>query len=213
MKKATIGLVDDHQLFLKSLVLMLESFKNYEVVIEALNGKDLQEKLTAKTIVPDIMLIDVSMPVMNGIETAQWLSTNYPAMKLVALSMNNDEYAVIAMLKAGCCAYLLKDAHPNELENALKEIIEKGFYNSDASNINFRKLLANQVNEKPLLNEKEKEFLGLACSDLTYKQIAGLMKVSERAVDNYRENLFEKLNVQSRVGMALEAIIKGLVIL
>jgi len=158
------------------------------------------------------MLIDVSMPVMNGIETAQWLSANYPSMKLAALSMNNDEHAVIAMLKAGCCAYLLKDAHPNDLENALKEIVEKGFYNSDISNINFRKLLSGKnINEKPLLTDKEKEFLSLACSDLTYKQIAALMKVTERAVDNYRENLFEKLNVQSRVGMALEAIRKGLV--
>lgn len=118
--KTTIGLVDDHQLFLKSLSLMLESFKNYDVIVEALNGKDLIEKLKARKTMPEIMLIDVNMPVMNGVETAKWLTENYPDMKLAALSMNADDHAIVSMFKAGCCAYMLKDTHPTELEKALK---------------------------------------------------------------------------------------------
>lgn len=208
--KLTIGLVDDHQLFLKSLQLMLESFKVYEVVVEALNGEDLKNKLKGSRTVPDLMLVDVNMPVMDGIATCQWLSEQYPAMKLIALSMNDTDNAIIDMIKAGCCAYLLKDTHPNELEKALQEVIAKGFYNADASNINFRRLLL-KSHEQPtvILTEKEKQFLHYACSELTYKQVAAKMNMSERTIDGYRESLFQKFHVQSRVGLCLEALRKG----
>lgn len=210
--KINIGLVDDHQLFLKSLGLMLESFKNYEIVLEASNGKDLQQKITGKKILPDIILIDVNMPVMNGIETATWLNENYPQIKLVALSMNADDHAIIAMFKAGCSAYLLKDTHPNELEKALEEIDKKGYYNADAGNINFRKLLSKADDKNELnLSDREATFLQYACSELTYKQIAAQMHLSERTIDGYREALFKKFNVQSRVGLCLEAIRKDLI--
>lgn len=210
--KVAIGIIDDHLLFLKSLSLMLKSFGNYEVVIEAQNGKDLQEKMAHKTKLPSILLIDVNMPVMNGLETAKWLTAHYPEIKLVALSMNDADKIIIDMIKAGCCAYLLKETHPDELEKALHEIYTMGVYNADASNINFRRLLATEK-ETILISEREKAFLQLACSDRTYKEIAILMGLSERTIDGYRESLFGKLNVQSRVGLALEAIRKGLVAL
>lgn len=210
--KIRIGIIDDHQLFSKSLTLMLQSLDNYEVVIEASNGKDLQEKITNLGYhqLPEIMLIDVNMPVMGGIETAEWVNLKYPSIKLVALSQNDSEKTIIGMIKAGCCAYLLKDTHPNELEKALNEIRSKGFYNADASNINFRRLLEYE-REALKITDREKIFLQLACSDKTYKQIASEMHLSERTIDGYRESLFQKLNVQSRVGMALEAIRKELV--
>ena len=208
--KLTIGLVDDHQLFLKSLQLMLESFKVYEVVVEALNGEDLKNKLKGSRTIPDLMLVDVNMPVMDGIATCKWLSEPYPAMKLIALSMNDTDNAIIDMIKAGCCAYLLKDTHPNELEKALQEVIAKGYYNADASNLNFRRLLL-KSSEPPtvILTEKEKQFLSYACSELTYKQVAAKMNLSERTIDGYREALFQKFHVQSRVGLCLEALRKG----
>ena len=208
--KISIGIIDDHKLFLMSLVLMLDTFKKYEVIIQASNGQDLKDKMRLSLHHPEIMLIDVNMPVMDGLETTAWLSQNYPEIKLVALSMTDTDSTVIEMIKAGCCAYLLKDTHPNELEKALNEIYLRGQYNADVSNINFRRLLNHKPNV-PLLNEKEKVFLKLACSDLTYKQIASLMFLSERTIDGYREKLFEKLNVQSRVGMVLEAIRKNIV--
>lgn len=213
--KIKIGLVDDHQLFLKSLELMLATFTNCEVVIEAFNGEDLQEKLALQpSILPDIILLDVAMPIMNGIETAKWLSTNHPSIKLIALSMNDNDKSIIAMIKAGCCAYLLKDSHPTVLETALIEVAQKGYYNGDLSNIDYKKILVSQYTEDEIcLSEKEKNFLQEACSDLTYKQIAVIMNISERSVDNLREVLFQKLNVKSRVGMALEAVRKNLVTL
>lgn len=208
--KITIGIIDDHILFTKSLSLMLESFNDYTVVIEARNGKDLQERMLQKTNIPSIMLIDVNMPVMNGLETAKWLNAQYPQIKLVALSMNDNDKVIIDMIKAGCCAYLLKETHPDELEKALLEINTRGYYNADASNINFRRLLTSEK-EAVQISEKEKIFIQYACSDMTYKQIASLMSLSERTIDGYRESLFGKLKVQSRVGLALEAIRKGLV--
>ncbi|WP_346239079.1 response regulator [Niabella insulamsoli] len=210
--KTKIGLVDDHQLFLKSLSLMLESFKVYDVTLEASNGKELQEKIKQRKELPDIILIDVNMPVMNGIETAKWLTENYPQIKPVALSMNADDNAIISMFKAGCCGYLLKDTHPNELEKALDEINRRGYYNADAGNINFRRVLmkADEKEEHPI-TPKEMIFLQFACSELTYKQIASEMNLSERTIDGYRESLFKKFNVQSRVGLCLEALRKKLV--
>ncbi len=210
----TLGIADDHQLFLKSLSLLISSLVDFTIVIEAMNGKDLIEKINAKKIEPDIILLDVNMPVMDGKQTAEVLSKTHPAVKLVALSMKDDDATIISMIKAGCCSYLLKDIHPEELNKALHEIYKKGYYNSDAANINYRRLLQHQEKQNEMqLTEKEKHFLQLACSDATYKQIASSMNVSERTVDGYRENLFKKLNVQSRTGMALEAIRRNLVIL
>jgi len=209
-----IGIVDDHQLFLKSLALLIESIPGCEIVVEALNGKDLGEKLEQKKVLPDILLVDVNMPIMDGPATAVYMQRHYAGVKLVALSMKDDDNTILTMLRAGCCAYLLKDIHPNELEKAILEIDKKGYYNADASNINFRRLLLHAQKEDSLnLSDREKKFLQLACSDLTYKQIAQEMIVSERTVDGYREALFQKLSVQSRVGMALEAIRRNLVVI
>jgi DNA-binding NarL/FixJ family response regulator len=158
------------------------------------------------------MLIDVNMPKLDGFATTEWLQKNFPSMHLVALSMNDHDKSIIRMIKAGCCSYLLKDTHPVELEKALRQIHESGYYNADASNLNYRRLLQFQKDEETLhLSDREKAFLKLACSELTYKQVAAEMHVSERTVDGYRENLFLKLRVQSRVGLCLEAIRRELV--
>ena len=210
--KIKVGLVDDHQLFLKSLSLMLDSFRNYDVVLEASNGKDLQQKISGRKELPEIILLDVNMPVMNGPETAQWLSKEHPEIKIVALSMNADDDAIISMFRSGCCAYLLKDTHPTELEKALDEVNRKGYYNADAGNINFRRILMKSDDQGEFtLTAKEQIFLQHACSELTYKQIAAEMNLAERTIDGYRESLFKKFNVQSRVGLCLEALRKGLV--
>lgn len=208
--KIKVGLVDDHQLFLKSLSLMLETLKDFEVVVEALNGKDLQQKLQGKKEPPDLMLIDVNMPVMDGVETTAWLQQHFPAVKLVALSMNDKDGAIIKMFKAGCCAYLLKDVHPAVLEKALHEVYTKGYYNADAAQFNPGRLL-HRAEKEITLTPKEHQFLKLACTEMTYKQVAAEMGVTERTVDGYREALFQKFGVQSRVGLCLEALRKEFV--
>ncbi len=212
MSRITLGIADDHQLFLKSVSLLINSLDNFEILLEALNGKDLVEKLHAAKTQPDILLVDVTMPVMDGEATVAYVTQHFPAIKTVALSMKDDDVTILKMIKAGCCAYLLKDIHPDELEKALLEIHNKGYYNADAFNINYRRLLITAKKEEAIaLTEREKTFLSFACSDLTYKQIAGEMFVSERTVDGYRESLFQKFSVQSRVGLVLEAIRKNLV--
>jgi len=212
--KIRVGLVDDHQLFIKSLALLVESLGSYEVTLEALNGRMLQEKVAqmAPERLPQLMLIDVNMPVMDGPDTAVWLRKEFPSMHLVALSMNDREQSVIAMIRAGCCAYLLKDTHPNDLEKALAEIAAQGYYNGDQRHLNYRRLLAAELEEaKYRLTPREQAFLQQVCSDRTYKQIAQEMGVTERTIDGYREALFEKFNVGSRVGLCMEAVRRGLV--
>jgi DNA-binding NarL/FixJ family response regulator len=209
--KINIGIVDDHQLFLKSLSVLIESFPTFKIVLDALNGEALLNKLATAETLPDILLLDVNMPVMDGANTATIISSKYPQIKMIALSMKDDDVSVIKMIKAGCCAYLLKDIHPDELEKALNEVYTKGYYNADVSNINYRRLILKTNEQEIVFTERERTFLKLACSDFTYKQIALQMHLSERTIDGYREALFQKMNVQSRTGMALEALRRNLV--
>jgi DNA-binding NarL/FixJ family response regulator len=207
-----IGIADDHQLFLKSLSLLISGFSGFQIVAEAMNGKEMLDKLANLPAAPDIVLLDVNMPVMDGAKATEAVLKLYPTVKVVALSMKDNDATIIEMLKAGCCAYLLKDIHPTELEKALREIFTTGVYYNDASNVNYRRLLL-QSEQKQTLTDREREFLSLACSDLTYKAIAVKMNVTERTVDGYREILFNKLNVQSRTGMVLEGLRRQLVTL
>jgi DNA-binding NarL/FixJ family response regulator len=207
-----IGIADDQQLFLRSLSTLIDTFGSFRVVVATLNGEQLLQKLSVMTTLPDIALIDVNMPIMDGVTTVRRMAGEYPQVRTIALSMKDDDYTIINMLRAGCSSYLLKDIHPDELERALTEVATKGFYNADAANINFRRLINRTGNfQTSGFSEREINFLQLACSDRTYRQIAAEMHLSERTIDGYRESLFEKLKVQSRVGMALEAIRRNLV--
>jgi len=123
------------------------------------------------------------------------------------LSMKDDDDTILGMIRNGCCAYLLKDIHPYELEKALHEVHTKGYYNGDVYNLNYRRIVRNALHkDQVVISDREQTFLQLACSDLTYKEIAAKMNLAERTIDGYREALFGKLNVQSRVGMVLEAL-------
>ena len=206
-EKIGIGIVDDHQLFVRSLGMLINSFDGCETVVDAVNGDQLLLRLECMSVHPDVLLIDVNMPGRDGIAIAAIISQKYPLIKLVALSMNDDDTTIINMIKAGCCAYLLKGVHPLELEKALEEIYKTGYYNADSYNINCRRLLHHPDRQlQTALSDREIRFLKLACSELTYKEIAAQLFVSERTVDGYRESLFQKLNVQSRVGMVMEAL-------
>mgnify|MGYP002777690322 CR=1 FL=1 len=210
--KIRIGIVDDHQLFRKSLTLLLNGLPEFEVVVDANNGRDLQVKMKNVQPPPEIMLLDVSMPVMDGVATASWLNTAFPAVRLVALSMNDQESMILRMMRAGCCSYLLKDMPPEILRQALQEVHHHGYFNADLTNRSLSEILRENKDGAVLrITEKEREFLQHATSDYTYKQIAALMNVSERTIDGYREALFAKFNVQSRTGMVLEGIKRGLV--
>jgi DNA-binding NarL/FixJ family response regulator len=204
--KITIGIADDQQLFLRSLSKLINSFAGFEVMVEALNGEELLKGIQILKTVPDIILIDVRMPVMDGPTAVNKITLSYPNIKTVALSMKEDDHSILTMLRAGCSAYLLKDVHPAELEKALKEVYDTGYYNSDSFSTHYRRLLKHMDLNELKITDREKAFLKLACSDFTYKEIASKMFLSEKTIDGYRDSLFQKLNVKSRVGMALEAI-------
>lgn len=211
-KNIQLALVDDHVLIRKSLADMLQQ-RGFDVVLQADHGKQFIEKLEADNL-PDVVLMDINMPVMDGYAATLWLRTNHPAIRILALSVYDDENAIIRMLHCGARGYVLKDCEPEELTTAIEEIAERGIYHSElVSSRLMHKIQSgnNGVNNNPVsmgvsLTEKEKEFLRLNCSEMTYKEIAAVMKISPRTVDGYRDALFEKLDIRSRVGLVLFAI-------
>lgn len=199
-----IALVDDHRLFRSGIVSMINNLPGFSILFEAGNGEELTRKISPKN-KPEIVLLDINMPVMDGIETAKWLRANYPDVCVIVLSMFEDAEKVLAMVKLGVKGYLLKDAEPAEFETALKRVAEGEVYYPDF----VTRHLINNFNEEAAnvkLNNRELEFLRLAGTELTYKEIADQMCVSVRTVDGYRDQLFEKLQIKSRVGLVLYAI-------
>ncbi len=209
MKKNTVVVVDDHELMAKALSGLIQRFDEYEVLYEVYNGKDLQSRFDLKTI-PDIVLLDINMPVVDGYQTCLWLKNNFPEVRVLALSMNDKEDAIVRMLRNGARGYLLKDCKPTELKQALDALVSKGYYYNEFITGQLIKSLNPELPPDPVaklgLNDRELQFVRLSCSDLTYTEVADKMCVSPRTVDGYRESVFEKMNVRSRVGMVIEAI-------
>jgi two-component system, NarL family, invasion response regulator UvrY len=215
MKPVTIALVDDHTLFRQGLVEMLNKNLTFRVVLEANNGRDFINKLGTLPTPPDLVLLDISMPIMNGYDTALWLKQNCPKIKVMALSMSDQETVVIRMIKNGAKGYVLKDAEKDVFFEAIERVMTQGFYYSDlvVSALSNTLHLPNGTLQHTmnLINARELEFIRLACNDgLTYKEIADEMSLSPRTIDGYREALFDKLNVKSRVGLVLYAMRNGL---
>lgn len=214
-KDTTVALADDHVLIRNGLAGLINSFEGYTVLFQAANGQELIDMLQASPR-PDIVLLDINMPKKDGYETAQWLKQNHPDVKILALSMYDNETAIIRMLKYGAKGYILKDAEPSELRSALDDINNKGYHYSEMVTGHLISTIS-KLNEDEkaknalLLTDREIEFLKFICSELTYKEIADQMFISPRTVDGYRETMFEKLNIKTRVGLALYAVKNGIV--
>jgi len=208
-KDKKVVLVDDHKLFRKGMVELVNGFAGYSVVWEAENGRDFIQKLVPQDL-PDVVLLDISMPVMDGFETAQWMEQRYPEVKLLALSMHNDNETIKKMLKSGVNGYVLKNADPAELRLALQTLEEEGSYYSTRVASILIEDLHKPKKVKVELSERETEFLKLACTELCYKAFAPILKVHPRVVEGIREGLFKKLQVESRVGLVLYAIKHGI---
>lgn len=211
-----VALADDHILLRNGLAGLINGFDGYTVLFEANNGQDLMNTLDTNNL-PELILLDINMPVKDGFETALWLKQNHPDIKVLALSMYDNEPSIIKMLRNGAKGYLLKDTAPKEFKTALDAVMSKGFYYSEMVTgklihaVNNMDEPQQQKNSFSKLNEKETEFLKLACTEMTYKEIADKMFLSPRTIDGYRDALFEKLNVKTRVGLVMYAIKTGLV--
>jgi DNA-binding NarL/FixJ family response regulator len=211
-----IAVVDDHTLFRKGLISLINVFPQYKVTLEASNGKDFINQLQTSSL-PEIVLMDISMPEMDGYATCEWLKINHPQVKVLALSTMDAETAIIKMIRCGAKGYIVKDADLTELKLAFSELLTVGFfYNEQVS----RKVIHSinrivdendQMNAVSKLTENELTFLRLSCSEKTYQEIAAEMFKSEKTIDGYRGDLFKKLNVSSRVGMVMYAIKNGIV--
>ncbi len=206
METYSVVIVEDHKLLSQAIAGLVNSFEQFKVSYLCSNGKELLTKFKTPENRPDIVLIDVNMPILNGIETTRIITKEYPNIKVIALSVVEDEATIINMLKVGAKGYLLKDIEKDILETALKEVIKNGYYyTQDVSHI-----LVNSLNEKGAskvkLKEREIEFIKHACSEMTYKEISEKMFLSPKTVDGYRDNLFQKLHLKNRIGLVLYAI-------
>mgnify|MGYP000545453616 CR=1 FL=1 len=206
--KYSVVVVDDHTLLSQAIEEMVNTFDKLKVLYTCKNGKEVAEKFSeSPKNVPDIVLVDVNMPVMNGIETTEWIVENHPNVYVMALSVEDANGTILKMLKAGAVGYLLKDTKKEILEKALLEMMENGFYHTK----NVTNLLLDSVsgkNGKHQVDFKTNEivFMKHACSELTYKEIAEKMFLSPKTIDGYRDSLFTKLNVRNRVGLVMYAI-------
>ena len=209
MKRYNIVIVDDHLLFAQSLKGLVDSFEDFNVSYHATNGQDLIDKLSTFSNDPHIVLMDVKMPVLNGIETTAWLKKNKPHIKVLALSMEDDEINIIKMIKNGARGYLLKDIHPDELKLALHEVMVEGFYHTKHVSKALQKSMHHGINEDSDLSDNELRFLKLACTERTYKEIAQEMNLSPKTIDGYRDNLFKKIGIKSRTGLVIYAVKNG----
>ena len=204
MNKIKIALVDDHELFRDGLLELVNSFNVYKVIIEAGNGTDFIKQIELKGL-PDIVLLDINMKEMDGFQTAEWLKANHPQVKILVLSMYENENAIIRMIKSGAKGYILKNIRKNELENALSSLVTKGYHYTDLitgkiihmiNSIDETKA-GQSFNDLSSMSAKEIEFLKLACSELTYKEIAEKMYLSPHTIDGYRDSSLETLSAQA----------------
>src|SRR4030095_3741034 len=209
-----VALVDDHALLRSGLANVINSFNDYEVVIEADNGRQFIDML-GKNNIPEIVLLDITMPEMDGFATAQWIKNNNPEIKVIVLSMMDDDNAIIKMLQYGARGYILKDSKPDVLKTALREVTEKGFFFNELVSGKLVHIISKGEEQQKMqsvnLSERETEFLKWCCTEKSYKEIADVMNISKRAVETLRSNLFEKLETFSRVGLVMYAIKNGIV--
>jgi two-component system invasion response regulator UvrY len=211
-----VALVDDHELLRTGLAAMINSFEGYKVALEANNGQQFIEKVKSKT-PPDIILLDITMPQMDGYETSHWIKTNMPQTKILVLSMLENDTAIIRMLKNGARGYILKDSKPKVFKEALDSIRDSGYFINELVSsklmhyINHEEVFDSDAFALNNLSENEVTFLKWICTEKTYKEIADEMCLSPRTIDTYRDNLFKKLDVKTRVGLAIFAIKNGIV--
>ena len=217
-EKINIAIVDDHAMFRNGLAVLINLFAGYTVLFDAGNGKEFIDKLSPQQL-PDIVLMDISMPVMDGYATTEWLHNNYPQIKVLALSTMDTETAIIKMIKSGAKGYVLKDADTDELKRALDEVISRGYFYNETITRKVMQAVTQLTDTKNKtatfinFSDREIEFLKLVCTELVYKEIAEKMFVSVRTVEGYRDALCEKLELKTRVGLAMYAIKNGIAVL
>jgi len=210
--KIRVALADDHALVNDALAKVIGSFDNFLVTLQASNGKELIDQIK-KGPLPDLVILDLNMPVMDGYETARWLNEHYPEVYIVVLTMIDSDLSTVLLINSGVRGVLIKKMSAGELHQALDNVIRTGFCYSSHKLVGLLKsnpgkaVMSNNI----ILNENELLFLKLICRELTYKEVADKMGISLRTIENYRDSLVTKLGVVNRIGLVIFAIRNGLV--
>jgi two-component system response regulator DegU len=207
-------MADDHTLFRKAIIDLISSFACIQLVKGAANGKELLGLV--KESPPDVAVVDLQMPVMNGAETCEALRRQFPQVKLIVLTMLDSERTVLQMMEMGVHAFLLKDCEPTELERALQAVVEKDFYHNDLVANALRKRLLDRGSTRSELKsqnltEREKQIVLLVCEELTNKEISSRLEISDNTARNHRVHIMEKLGVKNIAGLVRYAYETGLI--
>ena len=207
----SVALIDDHRIFCESLSNLINDFGGFTVSWTEQDGRKAIERLKQDKEVPDIILLDIVMPAMSGLEVAKWIFENRKEIKVLALTMEEDDHNVIQMLQYGVKGYLLKGIGKDEFKNALEQVVKFGYYYTPIITSNIHKQIEKKLNpgNVPVLTTRENELLLNLCSDLSYTEVAQKMFLSESTVDTYRARLFEKFEVKNRIGLILKAMDLG----
>ncbi len=214
MRKISVCIIDDHNLFRKAIMNLIKAFPRVGEVTEAENGKDFIDLYKNKW--PDIILLDLEMPRMNGVETAEYLIPNYPNLKIIVLTQHDSEKYMLHMLELGVHSFLLKNVNPDELERAIYTVFDKDFYHNDLLARVIRKSLQTKFkSERPqfeiTLSDREIELMLLICQELTDKEIAEKLSLSKYTVRNHHRNIMNKLDLKKTIGLVRYAYEHGLI--
>jgi two-component system, NarL family, response regulator DegU len=214
-KQIKVYMADDHTLFRKAMVNLIRGFENIADVKDAENGKELLTLMKYQA--PDVAIIDLQMPVMDGTETSEYILQKYPDVKIIILTMHDSEKFILHMMEMGVHAFLLKNTEPEELEEAIHAVMEKDFYHNDLvatvlrKNVKEKRASLRPVFSANELSDREKEIVVLVCQELTIKEIGQKLSISENTVRNHRVNIMEKVGVNNMVGLVKYAYETGLV--
>lgn len=214
MSKIKIAIADDYKIFREGLKVGLSADENMQVIFEADNGEDLLKGL--ETITPDIIIMDLKMPIMDGMEATKEVRKKYPGMKVLVVSMYEDDKFIIHLMEIGANGYLLKNAEPDEIRRSIYSVHENGYYFNDLVNKALLKKLVLKNNLKPSFNqnveltEREIEVLKLICEEKTAAEIAKDIFLSPRSVEGIRQRLIEKIGVRNTAGLVMFAAKNGI---
>ncbi len=205
-----VAIADDHQIFRKGVILSMRPFTNIKFVMEAENGEDLLQKLPEA--LPDVVLCDLKMPIKDGIDATKVITKTYPQIRVIILTMYEDERFVGHLMDCGAAGYLLKNTEPVEIRKAIMDVIRTGFYlNPFVNKVLIKKNYSKQkfnpsLTSEVVLSEREKEVLTLVCMEFTATEIAQKMSISARTVEAIKDRLMERFGVKNSVGLVFYAM-------
>ncbi len=216
MQKIDVCVVDDHQIFRKAMMRLLTTFPRVGEITEAENGSACLQKMTER--LPHVVLLDLEMPVMNGLDCASQLIQKYPDLKIIILTMHDSEKYMLYMLELGVNSFLLKNTGPDELERAIHAVVDKDYYHNDLLVSVLRKSMKTKLHsERPdfspvaELTPRERDVLRMICEEKTLKEIAAVFLVSEKTIQTHKLNLQSKLKVKGTVGLVKSAYELGII--